>query len=657
MKLRYLTKSRFKLALECPTRLFYDGKPEYADQKREDPFLQALADGGFQVGALAKCYYAGGIEVMASEHNTALEETNRLLEKENVIIYESAVCLESLFARIDILVKKGNEIDLIEVKAKSYDEGEDKFLTRSGNISTTWYPYLADAAFQKYVLSHALPGYSISAYLMLADKASRCSVDGLNQRFKLTRDNLGRTRVVTPANLTSEDLGSPILTRVNVDECCELIYGQKFELPSGIFDFAGYLDMLAESYARDKKICVTPSAECRKCQFTTTEADNRAGLKSGLRECFSQFYNLSEEELNEPTVLEIWNFRKTARLLQEGRVKIADVEESDICPTDDGRPGLSSSQRQWLQVTKARDRDTDYWIDIHNLGREMQSWKYPLHFIDFETSSVAIPFNKGRHPYEGIAFQYSHHVVNQDGSIEHCGQYLNTVPGLFPNYEFVRALKKELERDEGTIFRYAAHENTFLITIYRQLMEETQVDDGPELCDFIRRITKSGSRNGDSWEGGRSMIDMCEIVKRFYYDPATSDSNSIKKVLPAILNSSAFLQEKYSKPVYGASGGIPSLNFQDWTWIKYEDNRVVDPYKLLPRLFQEEKSQDYSLLSSNDEINEGGAATTAYALMQFTEMSDYERAQIASALYKYCELDTFAMVMIYEAWKDMVSLQ
>jgi len=63
------------------------------------------------------------------------------------------------------------------------------------------------------------------------------------------------------------------------------------------------------------------------------------------------------------------------------------------------------------------------------------------------------------------------------------------------------------------------------------------------------------------------------------------------------------------------------------------------------------------LLSSNDEIQEGGAATTAYALMQFTDMSDYEREQITSALYKYCELDTFAMVMIYEAWKDMVSHQ
>ena len=38
MKPRYLTKSRFKLALECPTKIYYDGKYEYANQKKEDTF-------------------------------------------------------------------------------------------------------------------------------------------------------------------------------------------------------------------------------------------------------------------------------------------------------------------------------------------------------------------------------------------------------------------------------------------------------------------------------------------------------------------------------------------------------------------------------------------------------------------------------------------
>jgi hypothetical protein len=63
MQPRYLTKSRWKLGLECPTKLYYTKKPEYFDGRLEDDFLQALAEGGFQVGELAKLYYPGGINI------------------------------------------------------------------------------------------------------------------------------------------------------------------------------------------------------------------------------------------------------------------------------------------------------------------------------------------------------------------------------------------------------------------------------------------------------------------------------------------------------------------------------------------------------------------------------------------------------------------
>ena len=42
----------------------------------------------------------------------------------------------------------------------------------------------------------------------------------------------------------------------------------------------------------------------------------------------------------------------------------------------------------------------------------------------------------------------------------------------------------------------------------------------------------------------------------------------------------------------------------------------------------------------------------AYAKMQFSEMSEQEREFYRNALLKYCELDTLAMVMIYEGWKE-----
>jgi len=58
--MNYLTKSKFKLGLECPTKLYYVDKPIFPNQKKEDPFLEQLANGGFQVEALARLKYAEG---------------------------------------------------------------------------------------------------------------------------------------------------------------------------------------------------------------------------------------------------------------------------------------------------------------------------------------------------------------------------------------------------------------------------------------------------------------------------------------------------------------------------------------------------------------------------------------------------------------------
>ena len=63
---------------------------------------------------------------------------------------------------------------------------------------------------------------------------------------------------------------------------------------------------------------------------------------------------------------------------------------------------------------------------------------------------------------------------------------------------------------------------------------------------------------------------------------------------------------------------------------------------------------DQQRLSEGDELRDGGAAMTAYARMQFEEMAERERQEIRAALLRYCELDTLAMVVIYEAWRDLI---
>jgi len=657
-QVRYLTKSRFKLATECPAKLFYTKKKEYADQNLDDSFLQALADGGFQVGELAKLYFPGGHDIKSLDYAQSLEETNTLLQLEKVVIYEAAIASDTLFIRADILVKDGNHLSLFEVKSKSYDgKKRPPFTKKDGTILQGWKSYLYDVAFQKYVIRQALPQYTVSAHLMMADTSSFCPTDGLNQKFRLVTDSSGRKSVRVADTIQDEDLSSPILCKVNVDDLCRQIYeGTDGEQDLGM-PFTERVTYYAKQYASDTKIPSAVSSACATCEFTTTPEEEQMGLISGKKECWKERLGWVEEDFLSPTVFDIWNFRKKDELIEAGKIRLSKVSERDINPRPDGKPGVSSSERQWLQVHKSQKGDTSVWVDKENLAREIGSWTFPLHFIDFETSMAAIPFNKGRRPYEGIAFQFSHHTVQRDGTITHVGEYLNTTPGFFPNYEFIRELKRQLEGDKGSIFRYSNHENTYLNMIYRQIQTDTEeIKDGGELCAFIRSITTSVKSSDEQWEGNRTMVDMWELVKRYYYDPATNGSNSIKQVLPAILNSSPYLKEKYSKPIYGAEGGIQSLNFKDWRWLTFKDGVVVDPYKKLPKMFSDISDKDMHLLSSDDELRDGGAALTAYARMQFEKMGDYEREEIRKALLKYCELDTMAMVMLYEGWIELLGI-
>ena len=86
------------------------------------------------------------------------------------------------------------------------------------------------------------------------------------------------------------------------------------------------------------------------------------------------------------------------------------------------------------------------------------------------------------------------------------------------------------------------------------------------------------------------------------------------------------------------------------TWIQGK----ADPYELLPPVSADIPLDVERVFGENDKIDQGGAAMTAYAKVQFTQCSAAEVAGVEKALLKYCELDTLAMVMLWEEWQDQL---
>ena len=311
--MKYLTKSKFKIALECPTKLFYtENLSTYANNKLDDPFLEALAKGGFQVGELAKCYYPNGSDIKELDKKVSEEKTNELLKKEKVVIFEAAIQYKGLFIRVDILEKIGNTINLIEVKSKSanpryfHDELWNARLLKRGihSLKSIWKPYIYDVAFQAFVLKKAFPNYQVNSFLMCADKTAIATVNGLNQKFLLQNKN-GRTNVKTIGDISLKALGARILRKLPLTDIVDIIHQEKEA--GERFNGKGFEEaiwLFADSLNKGEKLASEVDIKCKSCEFRCHQPEK----KCGFDECWNEEEKVCKKDLQKPFVFDIWNF-------------------------------------------------------------------------------------------------------------------------------------------------------------------------------------------------------------------------------------------------------------------------------------------------------------------------------------------------------------
>jgi len=687
---KYLSKSRFKVALECPRKLAYLNNDAYIDTKKHNDFLKSLAEGGFQVGEIAKFLYPNGIEIEDVKQADQISHTLDLLKQDEVTIYEATLQFSDWVARIDVLKKKGNLIELIEVKSKSFDSlaGDINHQWRttrnSGKsaetpkIKTAILPYLQDVAFQTLLVRQACPDRKVIPYLMVVDKAIKASVDGLNQMFKIYRIGQGddqRIYAKPQPGVSFNSIGAPVLKAIDVTDFVDEIIDGTIQTPGGEKFFRDAANEWARAYASGQTTAPIIGAHCRGCEFFFAQPDETN--RSGFHECW--------EKVTHVPLADIGAKRPITKLYHPGGGELKgyflngirwmdELKESEF-EVQPAKQGMSRTARQYLQLFGTWTEDKPFEFDAR-LWREIAEGKhldisarftYPLHFIDFEGSRPALPFLAGKRPYGQIAFQFSHHILHEDGSVEHANEYINLTPGYDPSVEFVSELCKALcapGMGNGTIFMWSNYENTMLNGLRGELLDLKLAGKAPadvdDLIAFLDTLTVRIVGKDQKIKGERAMVDLYKIALQCFFHPDTEGRASIKVVLPAVLKSSEFLKQKYGQPIYGgnASINIPSKNFpfddsQGMVWWQSTEDGVMDPYHLLPPMFTDLPQEEIDALEQDEDgsIREGGAATTAYARMQFEDICEPEREAIRKALLRYCELDTLAMLMIFEAWK------
>lgn len=620
-----LSKSDFQLASSCPKKLVYK-KAGYPTTNDTNEYMEMLAQGGYIVGKMATLYYEDGIEI---EGNTkdCIRKTEVLLQQENIVLFEAAIQSSQKIIRTDILEKRGNQLHLIEVKAKSFDSMSPDIFRELGT-------YLEDVAYQYHVLAEKFPEYNIKCSLFMPDKSNHTAIDGLAGWFSIEQpeDNDNENDIIItqqqprfkkPAvvfKYEDDPQRQSYINQIKQDGILSLL-----DVTDQVFQLQPITKQKADAFLRILNQGIE-SADyqltkgCKACEFNTPAED-----RNGYAECWGEigyqdhhifdlyFGGSVKNEDKEPYLDELIAKRKT---------HLFDIDVN-ILTGDKKEPGKRAG-RQILQIQKTRENAE--WVSDALQGLT-DSFKYPLHFIDFETYTGAVPFHRNMRPYELIAFQWSCHTIPYKGAAPVHSEWIHTgeqfpEPEVFPNFAFARSLMKQIG-NSGTPLMWAKHENTVLRTILNQLESFSEQDK--ELEDWLTDITSDSKMKRE----GR-LVDMNQMALEHYFHPHMKGRTSIKKVLPAIWSHHSYLHQI---PFFSA------YSPQEWT------NGIIDPYDTLKALKNGEETDD------EDVVAGGTDAMRAYQRIRFdTSLGKEEKSEIRRQLLEYCKLDTMAMVIIGHHW-------
>jgi hypothetical protein len=170
---------------------------------------------------------------------------------------------------------------------------------------------------------------------------------------------------------------------------------------------------------------------------------------------------------------------------------------------------LPLSAAQTLQVNTALSGEIH--IEPERLAEFMRSANYPLQFLDFETLQNAVPKLPRQRPYQQIPFQYSLHILQRDGRLQHreflADEHADPRPPL------AQRLLQDIEAS-GSLVAYS--QSTEIAAI------NTLANACPAQAADLRGLTTR-------------FIDLLTPFRGLmYYHPDFNGSFSIKSVLPAM---------------------------------------------------------------------------------------------------------------------------
>jgi len=202
--------------------------------------------------------------------------------------------------------------------------------------------------------------------------------------------------------------------------------------------------------------------------------------------------------ISRPTIYESIDARKIPEMEAQGIFYIDDI------PNDFDLPAAVRTRVERMQQHR---------VDINSgpIRQMLANLRYPLYFLDFETVATAVPLFVGSSPWQRYAFQYSLHVLSDDGELRHI-EFLHdqrTDPG--------ETIARSLLTHVGEIGS---------VIVYSKTMEKGVLNDlaiqFPHWGDGLRSIVSR-------------LWDLEVVFNKHYRHWQWGNKSSIKNVLPTLV--------------------------------------------------------------------------------------------------------------------------
>lgn len=168
---------------------------------------------------------------------------------------------------------------------------------------------------------------------------------------------------------------------------------------------------------------------------------------------------------------------------------------------------LNSTQQ--LQVNTYKSKEP--YVDKKIIKNFLDTIEYPINFFDFETFQNAIPRFDDQRPYMQIPFQYSLHILYEDGSLEH-KEFLGD-ENSDPRNDLINQMLSDITA-------------TGSIVAFNQSFEMSRIK---ELANY------NSEKKDELLALNERFVDLIVPFRgRGYYHPNFNGSFSIKSVLPAM---------------------------------------------------------------------------------------------------------------------------